>query len=285
MNADSLGRRYSIHAFAWRLFVPHWFVISLITINILHPGLSRLSEAAPYGLAALVVYIVVVLVIGQLRPRIHLYENGVIVLDREKRSVWTWDELTHFEGTRRRYSASFFTYWITGANDFYAGDTFAFRVRASTGQANVLVEYILSRMAERRIPAQVAAIRAGEALRFDRVTISLQGLNNYPWEQIKSLRFENDGLLGMGYRVLVDVEGKRFTQQLGDVDGIGAYILMGLVDALRGTNYLRTRQEEIPFGWRRWWRFTRTTGWKLALIFGAFLLIVYLLSFMIKPPQ
>ncbi len=283
MQTDSLGRRYSIHAFDWRLFVPHWFVISLITIDILRPHPSGLSEVVPYWLTALLVYILAVLVIGQLRPRIHLHEHGVIVVDKEKRTIWTWHELTHIEGTRRSYGAYGIAFWNTGANDFYAADTFAFRVGAFTGQANILVDYILSRMAEKRIPAHVAAIRAGEALRFDRVTINVQGLNGYPWEQIKSLRFDNDGMAGIGYRVLVDVEGRRFTQQLGDVDGMGAYVLMGLVDALRGTSYLRTRQEEIPFWWRRWQRFARTTGWKLVLIFGAFLLIVYLLSFMVKP--
>lgn len=285
METQSLGRRYSIHAFDWRLFVPYWLVISVITINVLFPDSSGLADVVPYWLVALVVYMVVVLVIGQLRPRIHLYENGVIVLDKEKRSIWTWDELTHFEGTRRSYGANGIALWNTGANDFYAGDTFAFRVGAFTGQANILVEYILSRMAEKHIPAHAAAIRAGEALKFDRVTINLQGLNDYPWEQIKSLRFDNEGMAGMGYRVLVDVEGQRFTRQLGDVDGIQAYILMGAVDAIRGTNYLRTRQEEIPFWWRRWWRFTRTTGWKLALIFGAFALIVYLLIVMVGQPQ
>jgi hypothetical protein len=274
MNTHALGRRYSIHALDWRLFVPYWLLISLILFNVLFSDPSGLSEVVPFWLAAVVVYIVVVVVVGQLRPRIHLYENGVIALDKGKQSIWTWDELTHFKGTRHSYGSNGIAFWNTGANDFYAGDTFAFRVGAFTGQANILVEYILSRMAEKHIPAHVAAIRAGETREFDRITIHLQGLNDDRWQQIKSLRFDNEGMAGMGYRVLADVEGQRFARHLGDVDGIGAYILMGVVDALRGTDYLRTRQEEIPFWWRRWWRFTRTTGWKLALIFGAFALIV-----------
>lgn len=285
MKSHSLGRKYSVHAFGWLLFAPYWYIISAILISLAIPNPFERSAIVPW-LVALAVLIMAVLVIGQLRPRIYLYENGVRVLNKAHQSIWTWDELTHYEGERHNHGFSGIILWKTGANNFYAEHTLAFRVGAFTARADVLAHYIFSHMAEKHIPEYLATIRAGKEIEFSEgVTINAQSLNGYPWQQIKALRFDNDGALWGGYRVLADVEGRRFTQQLGIVFDVPAYILMGLVDALRGTHHLHTCQTEIPFWWRRWWRFTRTTGWKLALIFGAFLLAWYLLSLMVEPTQ
>jgi hypothetical protein len=265
MEQEALGHKYGVYAIDWVMFIPYWLFFSSLIVCSIASHFHNFSLLLPLSLAMLSLYFLLVLCIRQLRPRFHLYENGLIVLHRGQKSTWTWDEITHFEGQRQKD-----LFWRTGANDFYAGDEFAFRVGALTGEADILAEYIISRMIEKRIPETVAVVRNGQRVQFNSIVLDSKGLKNvrefFEWDDIISLDFNNDGLLGVRI-VFAEVAGRKAKQNLGGTYGTSAYLMMGVIDALRGTKYLPTAQGYIADSSKRIRLFWRTSGWKLAVIF------------------
>jgi hypothetical protein len=253
MDTARLGRQLGTFTIDWIYFACLFLMIGFLGWLAIHDRL-RDEFVWTYILCVTAAYYLVMLTLRQLRPRIHLYEEGVFVIDGGKKALFSWDELTHFEGQRRTTYINGIPAWRTGANQFFAGDIPAFRIGAMTNWADALADYCLSRMAERQIAPLEAIVRKGERLHLNLIDITTEGIGSpkdfFQWAQIKDIRLENNLFEG-GTIVKAKIDGKFLYETLGVLGGIQGYAFLGLVDALTGSKYLPAMQAIVANPYKR----------------------------------
>jgi hypothetical protein len=253
MEIETLGRKLGTFTIDWIYFAFVFFVLGAITLGLSHESLGD-NLMQPFALSIIALYYLLMLVLRQMRPRIHLYEEGVFVIDKGKKALFTWHELSHFEGQRHTTYINGIPVFRTGANQFFAGDVPAFRIGAMTNWADALADYCLSRMAEKHIPALEQTIRKGERLQIGLVDVTSEGIGSpkefYKWGQIKNLRLESNPFQG-GTSIKAKIDGKFLDDTLGVLAGVQAYAILGLVDALTGSKYLPTMQGIVVSPYKR----------------------------------
>jgi hypothetical protein len=241
---EVLGKKLATFTIDWLYFAVVFtvlgFISSLVIFNTFGIELTII-----YCLLVIFVYYLLMFVLRQMRPRIYVYENGVLVIERGQEQVWAWKDLTHIEGQRHIVRINSFHVWRSGANEFMAGKTAAFRIGALTNSIDSLLDYCFSRIAEKHIPACEEVILKGETLHFEQIDIRRDGLGSgkdfFSWAQIKDIRLER--LYGNAvFDIHAKLEGKMLSEHLGSLPSEQAYVFLGLVDRLQGTEYLPKAQ-------------------------------------------
>lgn len=253
MDIERLGRKLGTYTIDWLYFA---FVFAFFGFLGWAFGNETIGEENlwTYALVVIAAYYILMLVLRQMRPRIHLYEEGVLVLEHGKQNLYTWDELTHFTGQRHTTYVNGIPIFRTGANQFFAGQLPAFRIGAMTNWADALADYCLSRMAEREIYPLEQAIRSGQRVHLNLIDMTSEGVgspkNFYKWSEIKNIRLENNAFDG-GIVIKAKIDGKLFDETLGSLGGVQAYAFLGVVDALTGSKYLPRMQEIVASPYKR----------------------------------
>jgi hypothetical protein len=219
------------------------------------------------------VYALAVIALDRIRPHFHVYEDGVVVIQNQKRDYWRWDELSHYDGTRTHTSVNGIPVARTGANHFYTrkGDT-AFSVGALTGSANVLVNYIIMKWVQQRSGDDIQRLNAEDtAFTFGHITLDKTGLStskhNLSWDEIESIQFRYGWQLdGAKVIAITKADGRKI--KLGSVEGVALYTFMALVDSILQTDYLAQAQRELIRTEIRLMRQTRFVAQAGGLIFG-----------------
>lgn len=245
-------------------------------------------NANPYLVTGVfvILYILTYYKVQNGRTYINLHEQGVHVIKGNKEETWTWEQLTHFEGTRESHGMYFIPIVFFGFNDFYAGETVAFHLGSLTAGANILAHYCLARMAQVHTPKIVKTIQQGETFQIHRLTITKRSYcgveykfpvtlseYEYTYAEIEQHHFKNDGAIDK-YKFQVKLRDEKKKRDLLSINAQQAYYLMGIVDGLQGTNFLEEVVLDIIVNTRRWKKNLRV-NW---LIVTVFLLIVVIVA-------
>jgi hypothetical protein len=216
-------------------------------------------------------YVLAVILLDRIRPHFHVYEDGVVVIQNQKRDFWRWDELSHYDGTRTHTSVNGIPVARTGANHFYTrkGDT-AFSVGALTGSANVLVNYIIMKWVQQRSDGDIQRLNTeASALTFGTITLDKTGLSSpkyeVSWSAIEAIHFKYRWALDNA-QVIVTIKSDGYKAKLGYLEGVALYSFMALVDSILHTDYLTQAQRELIRTEIRLMRQTRFVAQASALI-------------------
>jgi hypothetical protein len=223
-------------------------------------------------------YGLILIGLERIRPHFHIYEDGVVVIQNQKRDYWRWDELSHYDGTRTHFYVNGIPLARIGANHFYTrkGDT-AFSVGALTGGANVLVNYIIMKWVQQRSTSDILSLQTeSAAMTYGGITLDKTGLStkkhHLRWDEIESIQFKYGWQLDSAQVVAITkADGRKI--KLGSVEGVALYSFMALVDSIRHTSYLTQAQRELMRTEVRLLRQTRFVAQAGGLIFGIIFII------------
>ncbi|MBZ0286671.1 MAG: hypothetical protein K8I30_03585, partial [Anaerolineae bacterium] len=130
-----------------------------------------------------------------------------------------------------------------GSNNFYAGDEKIFAVGTHRSCADHLAGLLILRMAQTNgVPRDYAAFQEGKTIQYDGVQINKNGLGgnkqSVRWDEIDKMDFKNDHLR---VKRLTDKKLRKF----GYVSPVASYYLMGLLDRVRGTDFIERKTAQL----------------------------------------
>jgi hypothetical protein len=264
-----LGNPLSTHGINWfevarRLFIG-WIPILLIHF-VLTASAGGESLSIPYEtlLAILFFYSVAILLFAWRNTNpIRVYQNGVEVGSGKNQKSYRWRDLTHMEGTRSSFGIEGIPLAAYGANHIYAGNDKAFSIFALTAKPSLLAAYIVMRMVEQHVAEAVADYKRDQELQFGEILLNQQGLGNQKhwidWMDVGTVRLQEGHILN-DYRATIIVErvSTKRSQKFGNLSAASAYLLMGILDTVRGrddyaqwqADYFKTGKRALQDGKR-----------------------------------
>jgi hypothetical protein len=246
MNYLKKDRTYGLNW--WEVI--RWIIVAYIA-GIVIQGVSRsrsfnLEQLTLLFLVLTALILLVVRLYLEKNPReIKIYGYGIVTVNGKETKTFRWNELSKLEGTRYSHSYNGFPMLRYGANRFYVGETLAFSVSYFTEKSDQLVNFILSKMHEAKIPVIMNSVQRGETLDADTVRLSQIGIGNKKdwilWGEISSLRYKSN-------KLYVTRFGQSKEVALGPFDTMTGYIFLGIIDQLRGTQMFAILQREAITG-------------------------------------
>lgn len=240
-----------------------WGFVAGILLLLLRPGFPVLA----YPLFWLLAYVGTILALELVYTRLELYENGVMVVSGERRSMVYWKDIRRVDGARHTYSVNMIPVARWGANKFYNDTGEAFQIGAYTASATPLMNFIVMKQVEPRIPGEIKKIEQGTLFTYGRTNLSADGIEKdgtfYRWSEIRGLNMNTWSSTSL---TLVLKNGR--SVKLGSMEGTALYTFVAIFDHYMNSKfYVELQRDTIEFG-RRVRQTSRNVIWLVAVVVG-----------------
>jgi hypothetical protein len=182
-----------------RVVIPMWVLLAFCIIL----GLGVAADSSVAGAVAALIFLVLVpfalaIWIGTLSPvfsrkaracKVYTFGEGFVQVTRHGPVAHRWDSVVGlYQAIVRQYTNGFYTGTNYRYRFFYADGTKS-RMTHFTADMRTLGGVIIEMVTNAQLPRAVAAIRSGQTLAFDDLTINAQGIATSrkplkPWNQI-----------------------------------------------------------------------------------------------------
>lgn len=261
-----LGNPIREYGFAWPELLREFLLLGILVIPVT-AGIA--SDQLPDSGVSLIqtmllVWVVLFLATGiyfSRKPRIVVYENGIALKDRDDEKAWNWNQITRWDGQRTTQRVNGIPVFKYGSNNFYAGDEKIFVIGSHRACADQLAGLLILKMAQANgVPRDYAAFQEGKSIQYNGVMLNKNGLGGNKqaarWDEIEKMDFKGDNLR---VKRLTDKKLRKF----GYVSPVASYYLMGLLDRVRGTDFIERKTAELSRSRGQIWG---AQGRQLALI-------------------
>jgi hypothetical protein len=270
------------YGLSWPELLREFFLLGIVAIPLIAYllGQEQPDVMEKIGQALALGWVVAFIMTGvhlSRRPRIVVYENGIGLKDRDDEKTWNWSQITRWDGQRTTQSVNGIPMFRYGANHFYTGEEKLFSVGAHRACADQLANLLILKMTQANsVPNAYAAYQEGQTIGFDGIAVNKNGVGGNKqsarWDEIDSLDFNNDQLR-------VKRQNERKFRKFGYISPVASYALMGLLDRLRGTDFVERKTAELARSRGQVWA---TQGGKLGLVtlivVPPLILVMWLLS-------
>jgi hypothetical protein len=269
-----LGEPLREYGFAWpellREFLLLGLLIPLIVALLLEGGdTASLVPLLPF------IWIGTFFAVGihlSRRPKIIVYDNGVGLKDRDDEKAWNWSQITRWDGQRSSFSVNGLLLMRYGQNHFYVNDERIFSVGTHRACADQLANLLILKMSQPNYVAKAyEAYRQDKTIQYDGVNIHKNGLGGDKqtarWDEIEQIDFKNDQLRIKRY---TDKKLRRFAY----VSPVASYALMGLIDRIRGTDFVAQKTAELARSRGQIWAGHGKMALKLMMIASPLIILV-----------
>lgn len=242
---STLGKRQRTFGTDW-FYISYVFITLAIIVRIFligNPALDFWTANLLVLLGMLGVYTLIYVYARFKRPYFILYDNGIKVIDNNQEDMFYWTEITHFEGIRHTQTYNAIIIIKYGANTFCQGEKKLFKVSVWTMRAGTLVNFIISKLNEIRLPQLIETYESPKDINYANFWVNKEGIGNtniwFKWDEIERVHMTHDDYPILKIKSIHDKKFKKLDHVLYGEQ----YSLLGLIDYVLGTAYLPEAQD------------------------------------------